>query len=303
MVAVVGPTASGKSGLARELARALDGELINADSAQVYRGADIGTAKERPLHLVDIRDLDQFFSVADFQVLARQAIEEITRRGRLPILVGGTGLYVRALLRGYTLPEEATPDPALREELNNTPLSDLLQELERVDPAGYALIDRQNPRRVVRALEVFRQTGVPFSANYQTRDSGLDPLSLGLRWPPERLDARIALRTQAMLQDGFLEEVRALAENGYAPSLRRLKLIGYPEMLDVVEGRVSLDEAVELLERSTRQYARRQLKWFRREKDIHWLDAEGDPVAEALATIRKWREKDVEPPGRVSGPA
>jgi tRNA dimethylallyltransferase len=172
-----------------------------------------------------------------------------------------------------------------------------------VDPAGYALVDRQNPRRVVRALEVFRQTGVPFSANYQTSDSGLDALWLGLKWPQARLDERIGQRTRAMLDAGFLEEVRALAEKGHGPSLRRLKLIGYPELLEVVEGGLGLEEAVALLERSTRRYARRQLKWFRREKDIQWLDAEHDATAQALAAIREWREKDAEPPGRVSGPA
>lgn len=310
MVAVVGPTASGKSSLALSLARELDGELVSADSAQVYRGADIGTAKptreeraEVPHHLLDLCELDEFFSVADFQTKARAAIADIVARGKLAILVGGTGLYLRALVRGYTLPEEATPDPALREELNQTPLSELLAELERVDPAGFARVDRQNPRRVVRAVEVFRQTGIPFSANYQTRDSGLDVLWLGLRWPQERLDERIGLRTREMLEAGFLEEVRKLAEKGYGPSLRRLKLIGYPEMLDVVERGVSLEEAVAQLERSTRRYARRQLKWFRREKDIHWLDAEQDVRTPALAAIRKWREKDVEPPGCFSGPA
>lgn len=310
LVAVVGPTASGKSGLALELARRLNGEIVSADSAQVYRGLSLGTAKpteaeraEIPHHLLDLCDPDEFFSVADFQTLARHALEDVAGRGRLPLLVGGTGLYVRALVRGYTLPAEATPDPELREQLNRTPLPELLAELERVDPVGYARVDRHNPRRVVRAVEVFRQTGVPFSANYQTRDTGLDALWLALRWPQQRLDERIAERTRAMLDAGFLEEVRSLAENGYGPSLRRLKLIGYPELLDVVEGRLSLEEAVELLERSTRRYARRQLKWFRREKDIHWLDAERDVVEQALAAIREWREKDAEPPGRVSGPA
>lgn len=307
---MVGPTASGKSSLALSLAQALGGEIVSADSAQVYRGLDIGTAKpsreEQALvrhHLIDLCDPSEYFSVADFQNLAQQTIADISARGKLPFVVGGTGLYVRALVRGYTLPAEAEPDPALREELNRTPLPELLAELERVDPVAYERIDRHNPRRVVRAVEVFRQTGVPFSANYQTRDSGLDALWLGLRWQQARLDERIALRTRQMLDAGFLEEVRALAEKGYGPSLRRLKLIGYPEMLDVVEGALSLEEAVTVLERSTRRYARRQLKWFRREKDIQWLDAEHDPFGQALAAIREWREKDAEPPGRVSGPA
>lgn len=297
MLALVGPTASGKTSLALALARELPLEIVSADSALVYRGVDIGaarpTAQERssvPHHLIDLCDLSESFSVADFQKLARQAVEQISSRGKLPLIVGGTGLYVRALLRGYTLPE-ATPDPALREELKATPLEELLHELERVDPVAYQRIDRKNPRRVVRAVEVFRQTGVPFSAHYATSDPGLDSLLLGLRWPLEKLHQRIAQRVRQMLSDGFLEEVRALAEKGYGPSLRRLRLIGYPEMLDVVEQKKSLEEASLELERNTRRYAKRQLTWFGRETDIHWLDAEGDPLAQALELIREWEKQ------------
>lgn len=297
VLALVGPTASGKTSLALSLAREIPLEIVSADSALVYRGADLGTAKPTPAeraqvphHLIDLCDLSDSFSVADFQALARQAVEQICSRGKLPLIVGGTGLYVRALLRGYTLPE-AAPDPTLREELKATPLEDLLAELERVDPVAYQRVDRRNPRRVVRAVEVFRQTGVPFSAHYATADPGLDSLLLGLGWPLEKLHQRIALRTRQMLEDGFLEEVRALAEKGYGPSLRRLRLIGYPEMLDVVEQKKSLEEASLELERNTRRYAKRQLTWFRRETDIHWLDAEGDPLAQALELIREWEKQ------------
>ncbi|MEW6282226.1 MAG: tRNA (adenosine(37)-N6)-dimethylallyltransferase MiaA [Candidatus Eremiobacterota bacterium] len=286
VVAVVGPTASGKTSLALALAERFPAEIVSSDSALIYRGADVGTAKptaeERarvPHHLLDLRELDQSFSLAEFQSLAGQAVRDIHARGRLPLVVGGTGLYVRGLLQGYELPE-APPDPDLRLRLNATPLPELVEQLLRLDPAAERL-DLKNPRRVARALEVCLTTGQPFSALQRKRDSGLRSLLLGIRWSREELHRRIAARTRQMVQEGFVEEVRDLAEKGYGPHLRRLKLIGYAEVLDVVEGRLSLVEALDRIELVTRQYARRQMTWFRREREIVWLEAPGDLLPEA----------------------
>lgn len=279
VVAVVGPTASGKSALALDLARRLGAEILSADSVQVYRGLDVGTAKptaeERaavPHHLVDVVDLDQQFSVADFVRLARQAVEDIWARGRLPLVVGGTGLYVRALLEGYTLPP-APPDPRLRTALEALPSEELLEEIARRDPATAASIDRRNRRRLVRALEIMRQTGRPLSQLRGRSDPGLEALKIGLHRPRAALVERIDRRVEEMLRQGWLEEVRSLAEKGYGPHLRRLKALGYPELLDVVEGRRTLAEAVEAIKVSVRRYARRQMVWFRAEPGIRWVEA------------------------------
>lgn len=287
----MGATATGKTGLALKLAAEFDGEIVSADSALVYRGLDIGTAKPEPdelariaHHVVDVRAPDQPFSVAEFQQAATAAIADIQRRQRLPFVVGGTGLYLRALLEGYTLPD-APPDRQLRARLEGEPLEHLVARLRQLDPEAASFVDLANPRRVVRAVEVCLVTGRRFSSFYHRVDPGYRTLKLGLRFPPEALRERIVQRTRHMVHKGLLEEVRGLVEKGYAPHLRRLKLIGYEEMLDVIEGRTSLDEGVRLLEQNTRRLAKRQVTWFGREEGVTWLEGPSDVTEQAARTL------------------
>lgn len=299
VVAVMGPTASGKSALALALAERLGGEILSADSAQVYRGLEIGTAKpgaaERARirhHLLDLRELDEEFSLADFLQLATGALEDVSARGRLPLLVGGTGLYVRGLLEGYRL-VEAPPDPALRAALDARDTASLVTELQRLDPATAARVDPRNRRRLARAVEVCLQTGRPFSEVSRRQPPGFPNLKLALRVPRDVLGERIDRRLEGMVRAGWLEEVRSVAEKGGAPSLRRLRILGYPELLDVLEGRRPLDQALEDIRLATRRYAKRQETWLRAEPRVEWIDlpAEADPVGAAERRIRRFLEE------------
>ncbi|MCA9796489.1 MAG: tRNA (adenosine(37)-N6)-dimethylallyltransferase MiaA [Candidatus Eremiobacteraeota bacterium] len=292
VVAVTGPTASGKTALSLALADHFPVEIISVDSTLVYRGLDIGTAKptrqERarvPHHLVDIADPDAQFSLADFQSLARQAIDDIHSRRRIPLLVGGTGLYLRALTEGYTLPD-APPDEELRARLSQRPWQENLAELKRLDPEAFAFIDQQNPRRVVRALEVCHLTGKPFSSFYHRADPGFTSLKLAVAWSVEQLRARIRLRVEEMVSAGLVEEVRTLFENGYAPHLRRLRIIGYTEVLDALEGNCSLAEAIEQIVSNTGRLAKRQMTWLRKEEGVCWLEANQRLRDEAVRLVQ-----------------
>ncbi|MBI3924899.1 MAG: tRNA (adenosine(37)-N6)-dimethylallyltransferase MiaA [Armatimonadetes bacterium] len=278
VVAVMGTTATGKSDLGLWLAERFGGEIVSADSAQVYRGLDIGTAKpsleERalvPHHGIDVVDPDQEFSLADFQRLASRAVEEIHSHGKPAFLVGGTGLYVRGLLEGYRL-AQAPPDPDLRRQLGCLSLSELVDRLGELDLVALERVDRKNPRRVMRAIEICLTDRGPLPESGGREDPGYRALKLGLRMSRERLNARIDLRAERMVQEGLLEEVRRLVEKGYRPHLQRLKLIGYPEMLDVLEGRLTLRQAVEELKKNTRRFSKRQMTWLRSERDLHWID-------------------------------
>ncbi len=282
MVVVAGPTATGKTRLALALAQHFGGEIVSADSALVYRGLDIGTAKPTPIellqvrhHLIDIVDIWEQFSLAHFQKLAQETIEALWRGGKVPFLVGGTGLYLRALLEGYTLPD-APPDERFRSRLKDVPLEEQVARLLEVDPEAAEIVDLKNPRRVVRALEVHFQTGSPFSSFYRRTDSGLDHLKLVLRWPRALLYDRIAKRVEQMLSLGLVEEVRSLFEKGYTSHLRRLRVIGYGEILDHLEGRCSLEDAKQLIVTRTTKFAKRQLTWFRKERGVEWLDIEDE---------------------------
>ncbi len=303
VVALMGPTASGKSSLALALAERLGGEIVSADSAQVYRGLDLGTAKPTPAerarvvhHLVDLRNLDEEFSLADFQTLAGGVLQEVWGRGRLPLLVGGTGLYVRGLLEGYTL-VEVPPDPELRRTLEARDSQSLLDELGGRDPETAGRLDPRNRRRLVRALEVCLQTGRPFSELSRRVPPGYPRLKLGLRMPRPLLHERIGRRLEAMVRAGWVEEVRALAEKGWGPRLRRLRILGYPELLDVVEGARPLDSALEEILRATRRYARRQETWLRAEPGLEWIEAPGATLDVAESRIRRFLDQAL-PGGR-----
>ncbi len=296
VVAIVGPTAVGKTALSLSLARAFDGEVISADSRQIYRGMDIGTAKATPEeqavaphHLLDIADPDERLTLAQFKALADAAIRDIWARRRLPLLVGGTGLYVRAVLEGWTVPE-VPPNAALRDELYARAEQEgheaLHRELAAVDPDAAEAIDARNVRRVVRALEVYQETGVPISQLQQKHPPGYRILRIGLTMSRTALYARIDARVDAMLASGLVEEVRCLLQQGYTPDLPAMSGLGYRQIAQYLAGEISLEEAVELVKRHTRRFVRQQYNWFRlNDPDIHWLDSEDAPTQAAIELV------------------
>ena len=303
LVAIIGSTAVGKSALALRLAERLNGEIVNADSRQVYRHMDVGTAKPSPEerarvthHLIDILDPDQEFSLAGFLELASRAIEDIHARGRLPLLVGGTGQYVWALLEGWRVPR-VPPDASLRQGLVAQPLEMLYQRLQTVDPEAAARIAPTNVRRVVRALEVFHATGVPFSAWTKKSGPAYRYLALGLTAPRLELYERIDARVDAMLSSGWLDEVRRLLAMGYAADLPSLSSLGYRELAAHLRGELSLDEAAARIKTETHRFARRQYAWFRlRDPRIRWLQAGEAAPAEAEALVRQFLALDANAP-------
>jgi tRNA dimethylallyltransferase len=291
---LAGPTAVGKSAIAVLLAERLGGEIVSVDSMQVYRGLDIGTAKpspeERarvPHHLIDVVDVTEPFHVAQFVQLAREAVAEIQGRGRVPILCGGTGLYFKAFLEG--LGEAPPADAALRAVLGATPLADLLRELAERDPLTYERIDRQNPRRVIRALEVIRLTGKPFSAQRAGWSQAPCVTShafpfIGFSRSPADLRRRIEGRVDAMFQRGWVAETQQLLQQGLAQNQTAMQALGYRQIAEHLRGVRALPETVELVKIRTRQFAKRQMTWFRRQLRLTWINLEPQSDAKTVAT-------------------
>ncbi|KQB86562.1 tRNA (adenosine(37)-N6)-dimethylallyltransferase MiaA [Corynebacterium lowii] len=292
-IAVVGPTASGKSALGLSLAHHLGGEVVNVDSMQLYRGMDIGTAKlsvaERegiPHHQLDVWEVTEAASVARYQSAAVADVEDIRARGKTPILVGGSMLYAQSLLDDWQFPPT---DPATRqrwqERLEEIGVEALHAELAQIDPQAAEIIEDQDPRRTVRALEVIELTGKPYQASQPP--IGAPPRwntrIIGLRTEAEWLNPRIAARTQAMFDSGLIEEVKALVEEkGLRRDSTAGRAIGYAQVLDALAGEMSWEEARERTTMGTRRYVRRQRAWFRRDPRIHWIEASGDTFAQAL---------------------
>lgn len=289
LVVILGPTASGKSDLALALAKATGGEILSADSMQIYRFLDVGTAKptpaERatvPIHGIDLVEPGQEFTVVDFQRIANETVSSIRSRGKLPILCGGTGFYIRAYLEGFAIPEMPA-NPAVRERLRGeaeTYGSEALHErLREVDPVSAERIRPRDAFRIVRALEVFETTGRPIS-DMQTRERLVQRVrKFGLNWEREELYARIDERVERMLKSGWIEETRGLMEKGYDEGRIAPRALGYRHLMAFLRGEVSLPEATEQIKRETRRYAKRQMTWFRKEPDVCWLDAkEGVPA-------------------------
>lgn len=285
LVVVCGPTASGKTALALQMAESFDIEIISADSRQVYRGMDIGTAKASaaeqarvPHHLIDVVEPDQSFTVSDFVDRARRADREIRQRGRLPVVVGGTGLYIQAFVSG--LADLPPADHSIRQRLNeygerhgDAALHALLGER---DPEQAARIHPRNRVRVVRALEVFELSGMPISQWQRQHAFAERPFrvkTIGLSPPRAELFSRIDRRVDAMMEEGLEDEVRRLLARGCSIDLKAMKTLGYREMIHYIQGRISHMEAVELIKRDTRRYARRQLTWFRRDETINWFES------------------------------
>lgn len=298
VVVIIGPTAVGKTELSLGLCERFNGEIVGADSRQIYRRMDICTAKptasERarvPHHLVDICDPDESFSLAEYQQRAYATIDDIHARGKVPFVVGGTALYVRAVVEGLRLPE-VPPHPALRAELEQY-LTDngrdaLFQWLAKVDPATAAVIDGKNPRRVLRALEIFLITG-----QSKVVLEGADPppyriLQIGLDREREQLYARADRRIDQMIEAGIIAETEALLAAGYYPPLPSITSLGYRELIDYLEGNLSFDAAVERFKTETHRFIRHQYTSFRKMKDVYWFDLDADPpvvIGQQIATF------------------
>ena len=301
LLAIIGPTAAGKTALALRLARRVDGEVINADSRQVYRDMDIGTAKptteeragsaEGVRHwLIDVADPDEAFSLGRYLDLAVEALHDCWSRHVLPLLVGGTGQYVWALLEGWRVPR-VPPDPKLRAELEavveRSGPQALTEELARVDPESAARIDPRNLRRVIRALEVFRLTGRPLSAWRTRQPPEFASTVIRLTCPREELYRRIDARVDVMMTAGLVDEVRGLIERGYGGDLPAMSGVGYRQLCQHLAGELSLEEAVARIKTESHRLARMQHTWFRAgDPRIHWIDVTaGDPLAEALRVV------------------
>ncbi len=284
LLVICGPTASGKSDLALRLAHRLDGEIINADSMQIYRGMDIGTAKPSPdqqngipHHLLNIVEPDRPFSAADFADAADAAICDIHTRGKRTVVVGGTGLYIRSLLKGLVDSPAGTEE--IRRELHAEAAQHgneaMLEELRRVDPE---LAERMHPNnliRIIRALEVYRQTGIPLSRYQQEHGFSRQryrSLQIGIDVERPLLYSRIDQRVDRMIAEGLQQEVQTLLDHGYSPDLKALRAIGYKEMTAFLTGEHDFNEAIRLIKRNTRHYAKRQLTWFKADQDILWLE-------------------------------
>ncbi|MBF8252427.1 MAG: tRNA dimethylallyltransferase [Actinobacteria bacterium] len=297
LLVVCGATATGKSQLAISLAQHFDGEIVNADSMQIYRGMDIGTAKlsveEREgivHHLLDVLDVNQDSTVAWYQSAARAAITDIHARGKCAIVVGGTGLYIKSILDELNFPDT---DPAVRKnlekELESIGLNALFERLEKLDPAAAIAIDRANSRRVIRALEVIEITGKPFTANLPREASTRypDAAQFGLVMDREKLNERISARVDRMWDEGFVSEVETLLGRGIKDGRTAQLALGYSQIIAYLDGRISQDEAREDTKRATRQYARRQETWFSRDARITWIS----PVQPHLQTVLAHLEK------------
>jgi tRNA dimethylallyltransferase len=283
LIAIVGPTALAKSKLALNLAQGFDGEIVSADSRQVYRYMDIGTAKpsleEQSLvrhHLIDVVDPDDDFSLALFHRLANQALKAISRGGKIPFLVGGSGLYIWSLLEGWSLPQ-VPPHPDLRRNLQARAQAEgsdvLYEELQGLDPVAAERIDPKNMRRVIRALEVYQATGKPFSQLQQKQPPPFQILIIGLTAERDELYRRIDSRVDDMIRRGLVDEVKGLLQRGYSLSLPSMSGLGYKQIGMFLQGELDLRSAIQNIKYETHRFARHQYAWFRlSDERIHWFD-------------------------------
>ncbi len=298
LIVIVGPTAVGKTAASIQLAKRLDGEIVSADSRLLYRGMDIGTAKPTkeemenvPHHLIDVADPDENWSLAIYQREAYKIIDDIHERGKLPFLAGGTGQYIRSIIEGWLIPPQR-PDYDLRHTLNQWAqkigAEALYERLERIDPEAAEKIDHRNLRRTVRALEVIFKTGERFSDLRRRQVCPYQPIILDINRPREELYERVDHRIEQMLDEGLVDEVKRLLAAGYSPDLPTMSAIGYGEVIQVINGNMTLDEAITLIKRNTRTYIRRQANWFKPDDPrITWFTASEYLVDKMENNIRK----------------
>ena len=295
---ICGPTASGKTAFAIEVALAFSGEIVGADSMQIYRYMDVGTAKPTPEerskvhhHMIDVADPDEPFDAEKYASSARRVIEGLHSGKHLPVVAGGTGLYIKALTQGlFTMPRiDSDIRKGLKAIAEQKGISALHDRLQRQDPASAARIHRNDVHRILRALEVYEHTGKPLSELQQIHRFSDRPFrvnKIGLRMERERLYQRIDRRTDRMIDAGLLDEVRGLVERGYAPELKSMQSIGYRHMCDYLLGRITWEEAVRTLKRDTRRYAKRQMTWFRADPEIRWMDPED--LSSAISLVKQF---------------
>lgn len=283
LVVIIGPTAVGKTKLSIDIAHKLNGEIISGDSMQIYKGMDIGTAKITPKemegvphHLIDIKEPDDDYSVAEFQETARPLIDEIMDKNKMPMIVGGTGLYIQSVLYNYQFTESPS-DPEFRKrlelELNQKGEQAIHELLSQVDPESAKMIHPNNTRRVIRALEIYHCTNIPMHEHLKQQENELlyDVALIGLTMDREVLYQRINQRVDIMVENGLLKEVKILYDKGLR-NTQSIKAIGYKEIYDYFDGKVSYEEAVNQLKQNSRRYAKRQLTWFRNKMDVKWFD-------------------------------
>jgi len=299
LVVVLGPTAVGKTEMAINVANHVGGEIVSADSRLFYRGMDIGTAKptlsqraQVPHYLIDVTTPDQPWNLAQYQEEARRIIAAILERGRLPLLVGGTGQYIRAVIEEWDIPR-IQPDLRLRCILEKWAgeigPEGLHARLAKLDPAAAEVIEARNMRRTIRALEVIFLSGKRFSEQRKRLPARYDTLLIGLTLTRQELYTRIDARIQNMLEAGFIDEVRGLVEMGYSPDLPSMAAIGYKEIITYLQGKTSLEEAVMLIRRNTRTFVRRQANWFKEnDPQIHWFPSRQSSEEEVMKLINKW---------------
>jgi len=296
IMAIVGPTAVGKTKLSIELAKEFNGEIISGDAMQIYRGMDVGTAKITleemegiAHHLLDEKNPDQTYSVAEFQKTVRTKIDEISARGKLPIIVGGTGLYIKAVLYDYEFSEETAPSEELYEDLTNEEVHTLL---ELIDPVSAKALHPNNRRRVVRALNIFYEAGVTKTQTLEKQEKKLlyDVTLIGLTDDRTRLYQRINERVDEMMVKGLIGEVSALYEGGIVREAQSIQAIGYKEIYDYLDGEADLETTAELIKRNSRRLAKRQYTWFRNQMDVTWFDVDvanfEKTITEVLAHCR-----------------
>jgi tRNA dimethylallyltransferase len=297
ILVILGPTASGKTKVSLEIADILKGEIISADSRQIYRFMDIGTAKpvleERkriPHHLIDIVNPDEYFSAADYSTKTREAVKDVLGRGKEPIIVGGSGLYLRALVKGIFMGpgRDEKLRSELKEKAEKSGVESLYKELEQKDPEAAKKIGQHNLVRIIRALEVYELTGKKISdlqKNGEYPSEEYDFIKIGLELDRERLYQRIEQRVEQMIKAGLVEEVKSLKEKRYDLRFAPLRTFGYKEIFQYLDGKMSLDEAKEKIKLETRHYAKRQITWFKKEEEIFWLDAEKENLRDEILRI------------------
>lgn len=279
LIVILGPTASGKTELSIKIAKKYNGEIVSADSRQIYRGMDIGTAKPLDLQgiphwLLNIKNPNHPYTVAEYKKDAIKAIKDIQKRGKLPIMAGGTGLYIKTVAENLDIPKTKA-NPLLRQkiekEAEKNGLNYVFQKLIKLDPEAAYIVDSKNPRRVVRALEITLLTKKPFSAQRKSGAPLFDVLEIGISVPKEKLKKRIKLRADKMAEDGLIEEVKNLI-NKYGANQQAFDAIGYREIIDYLANKKTLEKALAEIKTNTWHYAKRQMTWFNADKKIHWVD-------------------------------